>query len=253
MRSNKVLLFIVVFLLYFSTFLATQDIVNLAIPVKTKPKSGWKLDATVSESQLKLNWKDSSGKEYSAPIVFYNYPNGTFGAVTNIDNESKSLPCDANIIPIHEIQEKLYKDTVFEIVPDPPESFKGKYSLIDSLGSPSQILEIKNVGKDKEQLAFVYGTMHFVFPKGLPEGGVETLASNPGTRLILRSGLIIKGRELINGVLVVDILLKDINYEDDSGTERTIKNVLYYKVKIEGEQKPKIVSVKDSSNTNKSE
>lgn len=217
-----------------------EEIINLAVPPESK-KGGWKPSAQLSESFLTATWVDTAGQNYSSPIVFYDYPNGTFGAIAKIQAISNAFSCLPSNIPLAQIHRKLPLKGTVELVPDSPTSYKG-YSLLDAQGRPTQFLEVIPVGKNKEQLAFSSGALHLVFPGGSPNSGIEMLPQAPGTSLTVHPGVVADGMKLLKGTLVVEAILKDIVVQDGS-TRRTIKNVLVRKVSTKGEDSPEIIAL----------
>lgn len=219
-----------------------EDIINLAVPVPAESKKGgWKPSAEASESFLTASWVDSAGQKYSTPIVFYEYPNGTFGAIAKIQAISNALSCLPSNIPLAQIKKNVPLKGTIELVPDSPTSYKG-YSLLDQQGRPTQFLEVIPVGKNKEELAFSSGTLHLVFPGGSPNAGIEMLPQAPGTRLMVHPGVIADGMKLAKGTLVIDIVLRDIVVQEGS-TRRTIKDVLVRKVSAKEKETPEIMAL----------
>jgi hypothetical protein len=227
----------------FVSFAFTQEkeeILNLAVPKESK-KAGWNLSAKDSKSNIKISWTDSAGQQYSTPMDFYEYPNGTFGAIAVITDMKNAMGCPASHVPLARIRKMLPLKRTMELVSDSPSPYKG-YSLIDVQGRPTQFLEIVPVGKNKEQLSFSSGTLHFVFPKGSPDSGIEMLSEAPGTCLIVHPGVIVDDMKLNKGTLVIEIILKDIFVKD--GTKpRAIRNALVRKVSTKGNEMVEIVTL----------
>ena len=72
--------------------------------------------------------------------------------------------------------------------------------------------------------------MYLIFPKGDPAGGIESLVTAPGTRVLLHPGVVVRGKKLTGSALSVDILLKNID-----GRE-----FLNYRVTVVGPDAPRI-------------
>jgi len=248
MRKYCISMLLAILLGFPPVFSHSGEIIRLTVPKKNtdKGEGGWKLSAKESVSDLKISWEDSGGKKYSSAFSFHEYPNGMVGGVVKInpDDTSTAVYCPPRQVPLADIQKILSSKKGGDLILGSPNSYEGTYSLIDGEGKVTQILEVKPVGKNGEQLVFTSGTIHFVLPKGedpADQVQIKMLVDAPGTRLILRPGVISGAKKLVDGTIFMDLLLKDVEVKDRSGKKRVIKNVLFRRVSFDPAVQPRIV------------
>jgi len=131
-----------------------------------------------------------------------------------LDGDKRLWPFPEKSIPIEAIEKSLQSSGSFEVQAEQPKPFDGSYTLLDPSGGITQKLEVAAINRIGDELAFVAGKMYLAFPKGDPAGGIESLVTVPGTRILLHSGGIIRGKKLVGSALSIDILLKNIDGKD---------------------------------------